>query len=180
MLKFCQQCGKPANYSIPPGEDRPRLICASCKYIYYENPRIVSACIPEYDGKVLLARRAIQPRLGLWTFPSGFLEIGESPEEGAAREALEECCCEVRIDSLLGVFSILHVGHIYMVFRATLQKPEFAPGDESLECSLFEAHEIPWDSIAFSAVKEALSYWCEIRGLKNYPVKHSSFQPKTF
>ena len=133
----------------------------ACQTIHYQNPKIVAGCIPERDGKILLCRRAIEPRLGLWTFPAGFMELGESTEEAAARETLEEANARVRIQTLYALFSLPHVDQVYVVYRAILQDLNFGPGEESLEVKLMPIEAIPWDQLAFPVIRETLHRYAE-------------------
>jgi len=146
---------------IPGGEDRERLICGDCGFIAYENPKIVVGSVVVEDGRVLLCRRAIEPRRGFWTLPAGYMELGETVEEGAAREAWEEARAKLALDGTLGVYSIARIGQVQVIFRARLAEPGFEPGPESLEVRLFEWGDIPWDEIAFPSVRWALKAWRE-------------------
>lgn len=146
---------------IPDGEDRERLTCNDCGYIAYENPKIVVGSVVEVEGKVLLCRRAIQPRHGFWTIPAGYMELGETVEEGARREAQEEACADLALDGVLAVYSIARIGQVQILFRARLATPGFAPGPESLEVRLFAWDEVPWDSLAFPSVHWVLQAWRE-------------------
>lgn len=128
----------------------------TCHTIHYQNPKIVAGCIPEHDGRILLCRRAIEPRHGLWTLPAGFMENGESTEQAAARETMEEARARVEDLSLYGVFSIPHISQVYMMFRATLANDDFGPGEESLDVRLFEESDIPWDELAFPVIRLTL------------------------
>jgi len=145
---------------IPEGDNRERLICPACGHVAYENPKVVVGSVVVHGERVLLCRRAIPPRQGFWTLPAGFLEHGETIEEGAAREALEEAEAEIAIDGILGVFTISRIGQVQVIFRARFAgSPRFAPGPESLEVGLFAWPEIAWDRIAFPSVKWALDAW---------------------
>jgi ADP-ribose pyrophosphatase YjhB (NUDIX family) len=146
---------------VPSGETLPRAVCPSCQTIHYENPKIVAGCIPEWKDKILLCRRAIEPRLGLWTFPAGFMELGESTEEAAARETFEEANAKVAIHSLYGIFSLPHVSQVYVVYRAALQDLKFGPGEESLEVQLISLEHIPWEDLAFPVIRETLRRYVE-------------------
>jgi len=146
---------------IPQGETLPRAVCPSCQTIHYQNPKIVAGCLPEGEGKILLCRRAIEPRLGFWTFPAGFMELGESTEEAAARETLEEAKASVTIQTLFAVFSLPHVDQVYVVYRAILQDLNFGPGEESLEVQLTPIEAIPWDQLAFPVIRETLQRYVE-------------------
>jgi len=146
----------------PPGEDRERLTCGDCGYIAYENPKIVVGSVVGVGGKVMLCRRAIEPRRGFWTIPAGYMELGETVEEGARREALEEACADLRLDGVLAVYSIARIGQVQIIFRAALASPGFAAGPESLEVRLFAWDEIPWDDLAFPSVHWVLRAWREV------------------
>jgi ADP-ribose pyrophosphatase YjhB (NUDIX family) len=155
-MKFCSQCGCAVSQKIPTGDNLPRFVCDTCQTIHYHNPKIVAGCIPEWQDQILLCRRAIEPKVGLWTFPAGFMETGESTEEAAIRETFEEAHATVKVLSLHAVLSIPHISQVYMVFRGTMQEPLFKAGLESLEVKLFKPRDIPWDLLAFQVVREAL------------------------
>jgi ADP-ribose pyrophosphatase YjhB (NUDIX family) len=147
---------------IPEGDNRERDVCADCGHIAYENPKVVVGAVVVTGRSVLLCRRAIEPRRGFWTLPAGYMELGETLEEGAAREAREEAEAEIAIDGILGVFSIARIGQVQVIFRARFSgsdAPHFAAGPESLEVGLFEWDRIPWDQIAFPSVRWALQAW---------------------
>jgi len=165
-MNYCSVCGKPVSKKIPPGDNLLRFVCESCQTIHYHNPKIVAGCIPEWGDQILLCRRAIEPRSGLWTFPAGFMEIGESTEQAAKRETEEEAHAQVEVTSLYAVLSLPHVGQVYMVFRGRMVTSEFRAGEESLDVRLFTRDAIPWDEIAFSVVKDALHRYVEdaVRG----------------
>ncbi|MBU8537416.1 NUDIX hydrolase [Falsiroseomonas tokyonensis] len=146
---------------IPEGEDRERLTCNDCGYVAYENPKIVVGSVVAVEGRVLLCRRAIEPRRGFWTIPAGYMELGETVEEGALREAREEACAELQLDGVLAVYSIARIGQVQILFRASLASPGFAAGPESLEVRLFDWDEIPWDELAFPSVHWVLQAWRE-------------------
>lgn len=145
---------------IPDGEDRERLVCARCGFIRYENPKIVVGSVATWDGKILLCRRAIEPRAGLWTLPAGFMELNETPEEGALREAWEEARAELRITDLLAVYTIRHISQVQLFYRAELCSPSIGAGPESLEVGLFAPDALPSD-IAFPSVRWALAHHAE-------------------
>lgn len=149
--------------AIPEGDDRVRRICNRCNFIDYVNPKIVTGSIVVKDGLILLCRRAIEPRKGFWTLPAGFMEEGESVEDGARREAREEACAEIRIDRLLAVYSVPRIAQVQIMFRAELMS-DFAPGPESLEVKLVPWREIPWAQLAFPTVVWALTHYAETRG----------------
>ena len=162
-MNYCSQCGARVELRIPDGDNLPRYVCRACATIHYQNPRVIVGCIPEYDGRILLCRRAIEPRLGYWTFPAGFMENGESLEAGAARECWEEAMARVDIGSLVAVVTVVHAEQVHMMFRARLVRPEFAPGSESLEVALYAPEDIPWQDIAFRSIDYALRRYLEDR-----------------
>lgn len=146
--------------TVPEGDDRERLTCADCGFVAYENPKVVvGSVVAAADGRILLCRRAIEPRLGFWTLPAGYLELNETVAEGAAREAWEEARARIAIDGVLAVYSIARIGQVQVIFRARLAEPGFAAGPESLEVALFAWDEIPWAEIAFPSVEWALRDW---------------------
>lgn len=145
--------------TIPEGEDRERLVCSECGFIAYENPKIVVGSVVAEGGKVLLCRRAIAPRAGFWTLPAGFMELNETVEEGAAREAWEEAQARIAIEGVLSIYSIARIGQVQIIFRASLKEPGIAPGPESQEVRFFDWDEIPWEEIAFPSVHWALRQW---------------------
>ena len=173
-MNFCSHCGNSVHVAIPEGDNRPRHICDSCGTIHYQNPRIIAGCLPVYEDKVLLCRRAIEPRLGFWTLPAGFMENGESTEEAALRETYEEAVAEVEIQSLYTVTSILHVNQVQMFYLAHMPKAEFDISSESLEVALFAEDEIPWDELAFQTIRNALRFYFDDRKRGEYPLRHVS------
>ncbi|MGD1990911.1 MAG: NUDIX hydrolase [Chromatiales bacterium] len=164
-MKYCSHCGSLVSITIPRGDNRPRHVCTSvsCGTIHYQNPNIVAGCIIEHGDALLLCKRAIEPRYGLWTLPAGFLENGESVEEGALRETREEACADVEIMQLYTMFSLTHINQVYMMFRARLHEPLFSPGEESLDVRLFEEAEIPWNELAFPVMNQTLKHYFEDR-----------------
>lgn len=147
---------------VPQGDNRERMICADCGHIAYDNPKVVVGSVVVSEGCVLMCRRAIEPRRGFWTLPAGYLEHGETLEEGAAREALEEAQAEITLDGILGVFSISRIGQVQVIFRGRFAQagvPRFAPGPESLDVALFPWAGIPHADIAFPSVTWALDAW---------------------
>jgi ADP-ribose pyrophosphatase YjhB (NUDIX family) len=143
-------------------EGRVRLVCDACDFIHYLNPRLVSNVLPEMDGRVLLLRRAIHPSYGRWAFPGGYLELGESPEEGAEREAREEVGLEVKAGPLLGVYSRPPHGIVIVVFRSAAVRGAVRPGPEALEAAWFWPRDIPWDGLAFETTAAALRDWVRL------------------
>ncbi len=162
-MKYCSQCGQPVELRVPPGDHLPRYVCPSCNAIHYVNPKIVVGCVPEHAGRILLCRRAIEPRLGYWTIPAGFMEVGETLQAAAARESWEEALARVEIGSLLAVVNVVHAHQVHVMFRAQLPKPEFGAGAESLEVGLYRPEEIPWAEIAFPSVDFALRRYLDDR-----------------
>ncbi len=147
--------------TIPEGDDRPRLMCPDCGYIEYHNPKMVVGAICTWEDKILLCRRAIEPRIGHWTLPAGFMELDETMAAGAAREVWEEARAEIDIDRLIGIYEIPHVSHVYVFFSARMTGPSFAAGPESQDVGLFAWSEIPWDDLAFASVTWALEQYRE-------------------
>lgn len=170
MIAYCPSCGAPCEQQVPPGDDHPRAVCTGCARVHYRNPKVVVGTVPVFEGKVLLCRRAIEPRRGFWTIPAGFLEIGETTRAGAQREAREEAGVELEVGELLAVYELIHVEQVMLVYRATLPSAELNPGVESLEAKLFGMDEIPWDELAFPTVKWALRYHHQVGDSANYPV----------
>ena len=158
-MKFCSACGALVARKIPTGEDRERWVCTVCNTIHYQNPRMVVGCIIEEQGKLLLCKRAIEPRYGYWTVPAGFLELGESTVQGAIRETYEEANARVEIDSLYALYNIPHSSQVYMLFRARLLDANIKAGAETLEVRLLAEAEIPWDDIAFASIRNALTHY---------------------
>jgi ADP-ribose pyrophosphatase YjhB (NUDIX family) len=148
-VNFCSNCGAPVALKVPPGDHLPRFVCTKCGMIHYQNPRLVLGCVPVWEDKILLCRRAIEPRRGYWTVPAGFMENGETLEQAAARECQEEANATVEIGSLLAVVSVTHANQVHVMFRARLIKPEFSAGPESEVVGLYREEEIPWGDIAF-------------------------------
>lgn len=154
----------PSVRAIPEGDNRERLLCPDCGFIQYENPLIVAGAVIVEDDKVLLCRRSIEPRRGFWTIPAGYMELNETVEEAASREAWEEACAEIRIDGLLGVYTIPRISQVQLIYAAHLAKPGFAPGEESLEVAFFDWDAIPRDDIAFPSVHWALEHRRSLEG----------------
>jgi ADP-ribose pyrophosphatase YjhB (NUDIX family) len=176
-MKYCSQCGARVSLTVPAGDHLPRFVCGTCLTIHYTNPKIVAGCIPEWEDQILLCRRAIEPRSGLWTFPAGFMEEGETTGQAAARETWEEAKASVEHLSLYAVFSLPHVSQVYVVFRGRLQSLEFAAGSESLDVRLFHRDAIPWDALAFSVVREILTHYVRDRSLGRFQVHVGAVPP---
>jgi len=168
-MKFCSLCGESVRLAVPKGDNRERHICDACNTIHYQNPKIVAGCIPVWEDRVLLCRRAIEPRYGLWTVPAGFMENGEATHEGAARETLEEANARVDVQELYMTVNLPHIDQVYMLFRARLLDLNFSAGDESLEVELFKEQEIPWGEMAFPTVSLALEQYFQDRKNGDFP-----------
>lgn len=158
-MKFCNNCGAGVALRIPPGDTHVRHVCDACGTIHYQNPKIVAGCLPVWEDKVLLCRRAIEPRCGLWTLPAGFMEKGETTLEAALRETLEEARAKVEIDGLCTLFNLPHIDQVYVLYRGRLLDLDYAPGEETLETRLFGEAEIPWQQIAFRVIQETLKLY---------------------
>ncbi|HEY8068024.1 MAG TPA: NUDIX hydrolase [Burkholderiales bacterium] len=158
-MKFCPNCGGAVARRVPPGDSLPRAVCDACGSIHYENPKLVVGSLPEWEGRMLLCRRAIEPRYGYWTLPAGFMENGESAGEAAARETLEEAGARIELLSAFSMVSVPYVNQVHVFFRARLLDLDFRAGEESLEVALFEEARIPWKDIAFRTVGLTLKHW---------------------
>lgn len=159
-MKFCSECAAPVSLAIPAGDNRPRYVCGNCATIHYQNPKMVLGSIPvwERDGelKVLLCKRAIEPRHGYWTLPAGFMENNETTAEAAIRETQEEAGANIALGQLFSLLNVARVHQVHMFYLATLLDLDFAPGEESLEVQLFSEAEIPWDDLAFPTIHTTL------------------------
>ena len=162
-MKFCCECGSQVSQSIPLGDNRLRFVCTNCDAIHYQNPKMVVGCLPEWEDKVLLCKRAIEPQYGKWTLPAGFMENGETTLQGALRETWEEAGARVEISHLFTLYNLPHISQVYLMFRARLLDLDFAAGEESLEVALFTEAEIPWDEIAFLTIEKTLRQYFEDR-----------------
>mgnify|MGYP006271342259 CR=1 FL=1 len=169
-MRFCNQCGSSVELRVPAGDDRDRFVCTRCEFIHYVNPRMIVGCLPEYEGRVLLCRRAIEPRRGYWTLPAGFMENGETTAAGAARETWEEARARVSNLHLYRVFDVPHISQVYLFYRCTIDDGLFDVGPESSAVGLYAESEIPWDDIAFPVVQETLRAWFSDRGSGDFPV----------
>lgn len=156
QVKFCSQCGAKGRYRIPQGDDRPRFVCPACQAVHYNNPKLVVGCIPVWKERLLLCRRAIEPRYGKWTIPAGFLEIGETVQAGAERETFEEAGAKVEDLQPYALYNLSFVGQIYLIFLSHLKDGTFSAGHESIDVRLFDEHEVPWDEMAFTVIDKIL------------------------
>lgn len=163
-MNFCNNCGsKSLEFSVPEGDNLPRFVCQDCETIHYENPKIIVGAIPVWEDKILLCKRAIEPRYGKWTLPCGFMENGETVEEGAMRETEEEANARIKISGIQSIYSIPHINQVYMVFLSNLLDLDYSAGQESLEVGLFREEDIPWKELAFSAVEFSLKHFFQDR-----------------
>ncbi|MCZ6525437.1 MAG: NUDIX hydrolase [Gammaproteobacteria bacterium] len=185
-MNFCNHCGETVILKIPEDDNRQRYVCLSCEMIHYQNPKVVTGCLPVWEDKILLCKRAIEPRYGLWTLPAGFMELGETTVEAAARETMEEANARVNIQGLYVVINLPQVDQVFMMFRSQLLDLDFAPGVESLAVELYTKQDIPWDSLAFGTIRQTLDFFFEDQQTGDYPlhvgdiVKHGdnySFRP---
>ena len=162
-MNFCSDCGHPVALKIPDGDHLPRHVCTSCGAIHYQNPRIIAGCVIETEHKILLCKRAIEPRRGFWTVPAGFMENGESLQAAAARESMEEALANVTIGSLVAIVNVVRAHQVHVVFRARLREAGFGVGPESLEVALYEEAARPWPEVAFLSVEFALRRYLDDR-----------------
>ena len=167
-MKFCPDCAAPLARRTPPGDSVPRFVCDSCGSVHYQNPKLVVGCVPEWEGRILLCRRAIEPRYGYWTLPAGFMENGETTGQGAARETLEEAGARVELIAAFSMISVPYVNQVHLFYRARLLDLEFRPGAESLEVALFEEARAPWKDIAFRTVGLTLKHWFADRARNSF------------
>lgn len=177
-MRYCPECGAPVEVRQPPDDHRERHICTACGAVHYHNPKLIVGAIPEWkDGRILLCRRAIEPRHGLWTLPAGFMELGETTLEGAARETLEEANARVEIGELYALYNIPHIDQVQLLFRARLLDLDFSPGVESLDVRLFSEQDIPWTELAFRPVRFSLQHYFEDRKAGNFQFRVTSLGP---
>jgi ADP-ribose pyrophosphatase YjhB (NUDIX family) len=170
-IKHCRNCGAAVVYRVPDdGDTRERAVCPACDTIHYENPLNVVGTVPWLGDKVLLCKRNIEPRWGKWTLPAGFMELGESTVQGAARETDEEAGAQIEMQDLLTVISVPQVGQVHLYYRARLLSDRFNPGHETIEAQLFSEQEIPWEEISFKTVKETLERYFEDRRRGSFSV----------
>jgi len=158
-IRHCRSCGAQVDYRVPADDNRERAVCPACGTVHYENPLNVVGTVPVWEDRVLLCKRAIEPRYGLWTLPAGFLELGETTVEGALRETDEEAGARIEIGPLFTVLNVVRVGQVHLFYLARMTSPALEPGTESLEARLFREDEVPWDEIAFRTVRETLQHF---------------------
>jgi ADP-ribose pyrophosphatase YjhB (NUDIX family) len=160
-MNFCSQCGARVALRIPPGDNVPRYVCEACGTIHYQNPKLVVGCVPEYEGRIVLCLRGIEPRHGFWTVPAGFYENGETLQQAAARESREEALIDVEIGSLLCIAHVLHADQVHVFFRGRMRSASHGAGVESLETKLVRPEDIPWSDLAFPSTEFALRRYLE-------------------
>lgn len=170
-MKYCSECGAQVTLEIPSGDNRPRYTCRQCETIHYSNPKIVAGCLPVWKDRILLCKRAIEPRHGLWTLPAGFMENDESTVEAAMRETMEEAGARVEVRDLYTMISLTHINQVYMMFLADMTDTDFTPGTESLEVELFSENEIPWDQLAFPVIEETMRLYFADRAGGNFKTR---------
>jgi len=168
---YDDRTGGPIHKRVPADDTFERLVCDECGFINYINPKIVVGSVCTWEDKFLLCKRSIEPRKGYWTIPAGYMEERETSIEGAMREAQEEACAEIAIDSLLGVYNIARISQVQLIYRARLVTPSIAAGPESLEVDLFTWDEIPWDELAFPSVHWALGHFREVEGQTDFAAR---------
>ena len=169
-IQHCRVCGAPTPYRVPADDNRDRAVCSACGEIHYENPLNVVGTVPVWGDQVLLCRRAIEPRRGLWTLPAGFMELGESTADGALRETVEEAGAKVEMQGLFSVLNVVRVGQVHLFYRARMLDTTLDPGPESLEARLFREDEVPWDELAFRTVRQTLEWFFDDRRLGTFSV----------
>ncbi len=170
-MKYCSECGHSVSLDIPEGDNLPRYICKYCETIHYQNPNIVAGCLLSWQDKILLCKRAIEPRYGAWTLPAGFMENDETTSQAAAREAMEEAGARTSELELYTLHNLPHINQVYLMFRGELAEGFAEPGHESLEVALFDESEIPWDNIAFPVIHEVLEYYLQDRKIGRFPIR---------
>lgn len=152
-MRFCLQCGSDQiEHRVPEGDQHHRDVCAECSYIHYVNPKVVAGCLLTFEGRILLAKRSIEPRLGYWTLPAGFMELDETTAQAAARECWEEALARPEHMELMGICSLPRIGQVYVMYRGLLLGGEFGVGEESQDVALFEPDDVPWQELAFPVV----------------------------
>lgn len=179
-MKYCPTCGAPVELRLPQDDHRERHVCTVCNTIHYQNPKLIVGAIPEWtDGRILLCRRAIEPRSGLWTLPAGFMENGETTAQAAARETLEEANARIEVQDLYAMYNLPYIDQVQLLFRAKLLDLDFSPGVESLEVELFAEHEIPWDTLAFRAIHHSLQHHFADRKRGEFIFRNTDLAPPT-
>jgi len=176
-MKFCSNCAAPLARRVPPGDSLPRFVCDACGEVHYQNPRLVIGSIPEWEGRILLCRRAIEPRYGYWTLPAGYMENDETTGDAARRETLEEAGARIELGEPFSMVSVPQVNQVHLFYRARLLDLEFQPGEESLEVALFEEAQVPWKEVAFRTVGLTLKYWFADRKRRSFAFHAEDIKP---
>ena len=177
-MNYCSHCGSDQlRFDIPEGDNRPRYWCPECNTIHYQNPRLVVGTVPVWGDRILLCKRSIAPRKGFWTLPAGYMENGETLQEGAARESWEEACATVNVRDMYTVFNLPHIYQVYVFFLGELEEGRYGVGDESSDAGLFTQEEIPWDELAFPTIERTLKYYFQDRENGDYPVRVQDIAP---
>lgn len=176
-IHYCIRCASPVTRAVPQGDTHPRAVCSRCGHIHYENPLMIVGCVAEHQERILLCKRAIEPRLGYWTLPAGFMENGETTSEAAARETHEEACARIADSIPFALVSIAPLHQVHLYYRARLDGDAYAPGPESLEVQLFTEESIPWEEIAFQSVAFCLRRYLEDRRRGTFGFHHTDLIP---
>ncbi len=176
-MNYCTQCGTHVELRIPEGDSHLRHVCPQCGEIHYQNPKVIVGCIAQWEQRILLCRRAIEPCYGLWTLPAGFMENGESTSQAALRETYEEACARVSIEGLFALINIPHISQVHLFYRARLLDTNFGAGEESLETQLFSEDEIPWHELAFSSVDQCLKAYFGDRRTGRFEFHETTLAP---
>ncbi len=176
-MKFCSNCGASVESRIPPGDSLPRHVCDQCGTIHYQNPKVVVGALAQWEDRILLCRRAIEPRRGFWTLPAGFMENCETTADAARRETLEEARARIEVGELYTLIDVPHISQVHLVFRARLLDLDFSPGEESLQVALFREEDIPWDDIAFRTIAMTLRHFFADRRRGHWSFLRDSVQP---
>ena len=178
IQKFCIVCGSPVEFKIPDDDNKERAVCTVCGHIHYQNPKVVSGCILEWEDKIVLCKRATEPRSGYWTLPAGFLENNETVAEGALRETFEEANAKSDSINLFFMCDLRHISQIYMMYHGKLLDGKYSPGPESEEVELFSESEIPWDDIAFTVIEKTLRLYYEDKKKGNFSIHFDTIDPR--
>jgi len=177
VIRYCNRCGADVSFIVPAGDSLPRYVCNSCGHIHYENPRLVVGCVATWEERILICRRAIEPQLGFWTLPAGFMENGETTAEAATRETMEEAGARIIVDAPFAMVSIAHINQVHLFYRGRLASPDYAAGEESLEVALVAANEIPWNKLAFRSVRHCLERFLEDRASGCFQFHETALTP---
>lgn len=170
--RFCSQCGTPLTQIIPPDDNRLRDACGRCGAVHYQNPRNVVGVLPVWQGKILLCRRAIEPRYNTWTLPAGFMELGETTAQGAMRETQEEAGAQIELGPLYTIIDVPHAEQVHFFYLAEVLSPDLYPGPESLEAAFFAIDDIPWSNLAFRTVITTIEHYIEDKETDSFPMRH--------